>query len=136
MPQHAQIMSRHDKTVKKKRFWIHAIACPNHAAAWRRYAAFLFLETRFRTPIVILLCSYKKEVIGIIWRHLVIYFLLNLSRLLREFVRKSLGTWRQSIEDLFHQFNLALYFISPSSISFYLMISNTSMMNFIKNMSY
>ena len=70
-----------------------------------------------RTPIVILICSYKKEVIDTFWRHLAIYFLLNLLRLLREFVRKSLGTWRRSIEDLFHQlYWLHIFFFS--SISF------------------
>ena len=87
-----------------------------------------------RAPIVILICSYKKEVIDTFWRHLAIYFLLNLSRLLIEFVRRSLGTWRQSIEDLFHQFNLAFYSISSPSIFYYLMIFNTSMMNSIKSM--
>ena len=107
-----------------------------HAAAWQCLIAFLFLATRVKsTPFIILLCSYKKEVIDTFCIYLAIYFLLNLSRLLREFVRRSLGTWKWSTEDLFHQFNLAFYSISSPSISFYSMISNTSMMNFIKNTS-
>ena len=49
----------------KTEIWRHAAACPNQVAAWRRLLVLLFLATRLKNSIVILLpCSYKKEVVG------------------------------------------------------------------------
>ena len=78
LPQHVVHSSQNPETNMSR----HDLAMPQHVKAVQKgkiegmsrhddVYEFFFLLTRFkRTPIVILLCSYKKEVVGTFERHL------------------------------------------------------------------